>query len=357
MDHPDDENWLLEDDEASPGAAPAAAARPWRVLVVDDDADVHAVTRLALRNVSFKGRALELLSASSAAEGFRLLQGSADIALVLLDVVMESDDAGLVLVRRIREELHNHTVRVVLRTGQPGQAPEQRLIVDYDISDYKAKTELTTERLFTAVISALRAYETLTLLERSRAALGSILDSAASLYQAGALRQFASGVLGQVGAVLDVGAAGMLCVMRGAAPAVLVATGVLRRTGCARAAAAGPSAAPGLRARAARAGQPARAGRQRADDPHPPAAAAVHRAGPAAAAGAGPARAARTVLRAHRRRLRQPGPGRPAAQRCAGARRRASQPAGAGRAAGRAQELTRLAAAGKPAAPGLARPI
>jgi response regulator RpfG family c-di-GMP phosphodiesterase len=225
MDHPDDDDWLLEDDDA--GAASAATARPWRVLVVDDDADVHAVTRLALRHVSFKGRGLELFSACSAADGFRLLQGTPDIALVLLDVVMESEEAGLVLARRIREELHNHTVRVVLRTGQPGQAPEQRVIVDYDIDDYKAKTELTTQRLFTTVISALRSYETLTMLERSRAALGKMLDGATNLYQAGSLREFASGVLAQVSAVFDVGADGMLCVMAsgGAGPAVLAATG------------------------------------------------------------------------------------------------------------------------------------
>jgi response regulator RpfG family c-di-GMP phosphodiesterase len=228
MDDPDEDDWLLDDDdETAPGTAAAAMQRPWRVLVVDDDADVHAVTRLALRNVSFKGRELELFSADSAADGFRLLRDTPDIALVLLDVVMETDDAGLVLARRIREELDNHTVRVVLRTGQPGQAPEQRVIIDYDINDYKAKTELTTQRLFTAVISALRAYETLTMLERSRAALGKILDGATNLYQAGSLREFASGVLGQVSAVLDIGADGMLCVMAAddGEPAVLAATG------------------------------------------------------------------------------------------------------------------------------------
>jgi CheY-like chemotaxis protein len=226
MESLDDDDWLIEDDDGAPVAA-AAAQRPWRVLVVDDDADVHAVTRLALRNVSFKGRELELLSAYSAAEGFLLLQDTPEVALVLLDVVMESEDAGLVLARRLREELHNHAVRVVLRTGQPGQEPEQRVIIDYDIHDYKAKTELTTQRLFTAVVSALRAYETLTMLERSRAALGTILDGVPNLYQAGALRQFASGVLSQAGAVLDAGSDGMLCVMAGAGAelAVLAATG------------------------------------------------------------------------------------------------------------------------------------
>jgi CheY-like chemotaxis protein len=233
MDNPDDDDWLIDDDDddaAPPQRQGAAHQRPWRVLVVDDDADVHAVTRLALRNVSFKDRELELYSAYSAAEGLALLREHADIALVLLDVVMETEDAGLVMARRIREELGNRTVRVVLRTGQPGQAPEQRVIVDYDINDYKAKTELTTQRLFTAVISALRAYETLDMLERSRAGLGKILAGAANLHQAGSLREFASGVLGQVGAMTGVGADGMLCVMesehsQGGELTVLAATG------------------------------------------------------------------------------------------------------------------------------------
>ena len=142
-----DDNWLLdEDDDVSPPARSLSPdQRLWRVLIVDDDVDVHAVTRLALRNVSFKGRELELLSAYSGEQAFGILREQSDIALVLLDVVMETDDAGLILARRIREELHNTIVRVVLRTGPPGQAPEQRVIIEYDINDYKAKTELTTQ--------------------------------------------------------------------------------------------------------------------------------------------------------------------------------------------------------------------
>src|SRR4051812_26716610 len=226
---PADENWLIEEDEETLPAAGLGAPdqRLWRVLIVDDDVDVHAVTRLALRNVSFKGRELELFSAYSGVEGYQILRDTPDIALVLLDVVMETDDAGLILARRIREELGNQIVRVVLRTGQPGQAPEQRVIIEYDINDYKAKTELTTQKLFTTVISALRAYESLMMLERSRIGLGKILAGATNLYQIHSLREFASGVLNQVSAILDVGADGVLCVMSATdgAPTVVAATG------------------------------------------------------------------------------------------------------------------------------------
>ncbi len=224
-----DDNWLIDEDDevTTPANQGGIDQRLWRVLIVDDDVDVHAVTRLALRNVSFKGRELELFSAYSGQEGYQILRDTPDIALVLLDVVMETDDAGLILARRIREELGNHIVRVVLRTGQPGQAPEQRVIIEYDINDYKAKTELTTQKLFTTVISALRAYESLMMLERSRIGLGKILAGATNLYHVHSLREFASGVLNQVSAILDVGADGVLCVMQAGdgVPTVVAATG------------------------------------------------------------------------------------------------------------------------------------
>jgi response regulator RpfG family c-di-GMP phosphodiesterase len=228
-----DDDWLLDDESSVPVADLLPNdQRVWRVLIVDDDVDVHAVTRLALRNVTFKGRELELFSAHSGQEGFEMLRDISDIALVLLDVVMETDDAGLLLAKRIRGELANEIVRVVLRTGQPGQAPEQRVIIEYDINDYKAKTELTTQKLFTTVIASLRAYETLLMLERSRAGLGKILEGATNLYKIHSLREFASGVLNQVSAVLDVGADGVLCVLHNDPDNVTLASKVVAATGC-----------------------------------------------------------------------------------------------------------------------------
>jgi signal transduction histidine kinase len=149
---------LLEDE---PGASPAADVLAWKVAVIDDDLAVHDGTRFALQTYRLKGRGLELVSAFSAAEGRELLIQHPDTAVILLDVVMETDEAGLDLVRVIREELANEAVRIILRTGQPGQAPEQRIVIDYDINDYKAKTELTAEKLFTCLTAALRGYEQL----------------------------------------------------------------------------------------------------------------------------------------------------------------------------------------------------
>lgn len=101
------------------------AGEPWKILLVDDEPDVHKVTEIVLRNFKFEGRPLEILNAYSGSEARTILQNHQDIAVALVDVVMESDDAGLNLVDHIRNETDNHRVRLVLRTGQPGQAPEE----------------------------------------------------------------------------------------------------------------------------------------------------------------------------------------------------------------------------------------
>jgi len=137
---------------------PAAPVNPWRVLVVDDEDDVHVMTRFVLEDYTYQTRKLEVISAYSAQEAKILLAKHHDIAVILLDVVMEGDDAGLQLVKYIRNHLQNHLVRIVLRTGQPGYAPEKWVVSQYDINDYKNKTELTDQKLFTVMTASLRSY-------------------------------------------------------------------------------------------------------------------------------------------------------------------------------------------------------
>ncbi|MDA8231981.1 MAG: hybrid sensor histidine kinase/response regulator [Magnetospirillum sp.] len=139
-------------------ATPGMPAAPWRVLVADDDEQVHQMTRLLLRDFSFEGRPFEPVSARSAAEAADVLRTHPDIPVALIDVVMESPDAGLRLVRRIRDELGNGRLRIILRTGQPGEAPERDVVLGYDVNDYKNKTELTAQKLFTALVGAVRAW-------------------------------------------------------------------------------------------------------------------------------------------------------------------------------------------------------
>jgi signal transduction histidine kinase/CheY-like chemotaxis protein len=193
-----------------PGERPAEEGRRWKIALIDDEPAIHDGTRFALNDYRLNGQGLEILSAYSAAEGRALLRDHPDVAVVLLDVIMETDTSGLELVEYIRRELKNETVRIILRTGQPGQAPERRVIVDYDINDYKAKTELTADKLFTALTAALRSYQQLQRMIETRRGLEIILDAASTLFDFKSMQRLAEGVLTQIGSLLNVECAGIL---------------------------------------------------------------------------------------------------------------------------------------------------
>jgi len=190
---------------------------PWKVLIVDDEEDIHVVTKMALKRFVLDDKKLTFLHAYSAKEGKEVLEQETDIALVFLDVVMETDDAGLELARWMRQELKNKFSRIVLRTGQPGQAPEEQVIVDYDINDYKEKTELNRTKLFTTVFAALRAYRDIIKVEEARKyqeiyrnGLERVIDATSNVLEKRTLKQFFTGLLQQVMSLLQIDQTTML---------------------------------------------------------------------------------------------------------------------------------------------------
>ena len=202
----DDIVQLIDD----PRERPPEQGPRWKIAVIDDEPAVHDGTRFALSDYRLNGQGLEILSAYSAAEGRELMRRNTDVAVVLLDVIMETDTAGLSLVEFIRKDLKNETVRIILRTGQPGQAPERRVIVDYDINDYKAKTELTADKLFTSLTAALRSYLQLQRMVETRRGLEIIIEAASTLFDFKSMQRLAEGVLTQIGSLLNVDCAGIL---------------------------------------------------------------------------------------------------------------------------------------------------
>jgi response regulator RpfG family c-di-GMP phosphodiesterase len=181
-------------------AIAAAPALTWKLLVVDDEPDIHKLTQLSLKDFRFAGRSLEILSASSGYAARDVFRENPDIAVALIDVVMETDDAGLRLVEHVRNELKNEMVRIIIRTGQPGVAPERFVIDHYDIDDYKDKTELTATRLYTTVRTAIKSYRDLKTIDLNRIGLSHVLAAAPDIYRlAGtSLSQFFEGVLTQI---------------------------------------------------------------------------------------------------------------------------------------------------------------
>jgi two-component system cell cycle response regulator len=151
---------------AKKGSPSQASGENWRVLVVDDEFDVHDMTKVLLRGQNFEGHGFEVVSAYSAAQAREILRNDPEIPVILLDVVMETPDAGLKLVRSIREEMGNHHIRILLRTGQPGEAPERKVVAEFDINDYRNKSELTSGRLFTSLAGALRSWIDIRQIER-----------------------------------------------------------------------------------------------------------------------------------------------------------------------------------------------
>lgn len=206
----DDETIDFLTDEAPP-AESSGNDEVWKLLIVDDDEEVHEATLFALQGTRLCGRRLQLIRASSAAEAAAIMECETEIAVLLLDVVMESPDAGLQLVKHIRQDLQRTEVRIVLRTGQPGQAPELEVIRDYDINDYKTKAELTHTRLITTLIAAIRSYEQLQALSDNQRGLEMVVSGATELMQAGTLAAFAKQALVQITALLRLPGDGLVC--------------------------------------------------------------------------------------------------------------------------------------------------
>ncbi|TVP88769.1 MAG: DUF3369 domain-containing protein, partial [Pseudomonadaceae bacterium] len=210
----DDLVTFIDEHDSLEATSPAAFDQPcWHVLIVDDDPSVHSATRLAIENISFEGRKLNFISVYSAAEAHEVLAKQGEqIAVILLDVVMESDDAGLQLVSTIRETLRLKLVRIILRTGQPGYAPEVSTIQRLDINDYKAKSELTRSGLFTTLAVAIRSYSQLHQMERSRRGLEKIVQASCDLSRIRGLNAFAEGAVLQICSLLGVSEEGLVCV-------------------------------------------------------------------------------------------------------------------------------------------------
>lgn len=178
--------------------------KPLTVLVVDDEPGLHDVTRLVLKRMTFEGRPVEIISTYSATEARQYLDKNRDVAVALVDVVMESDQAGLELVKDMRGKYGMELTRIILRTGNPGLAPEREVIQHFEIDDYRDKTELTSNRLYTSVYTALRAHQTLVTLEQTAEGLEHIIKSAGAVFEHENFVEFLDGVVEQLTSIAGV---------------------------------------------------------------------------------------------------------------------------------------------------------
>lgn len=204
------QDFLFSQDNEQQDAIPNAEqlptsvlAPPWWVLIVDDDESIHQITALVLRGFQFEARPVQLLHAYSAKQAEQILtRGEPEIALAVIDVVMESTHAGLDLIKTIRQTLQMPQIRLILRTGQPGEVPEEHVIRDYDINDYKNKTEVTAIKLKTMLYTALRSYRDLCIIDNNKRGLEKVIASTVQFLECESLTEFASNILSQAANLL-----------------------------------------------------------------------------------------------------------------------------------------------------------
>jgi serine phosphatase RsbU (regulator of sigma subunit)/CheY-like chemotaxis protein len=183
-------------------AAKPPVAQPWYVLIVDDDEAVHSATRAVLGRLRFLGRPVEILSAYSRRGAAAILWARDDIALVLLDVAMEEEDSGFGLMREIRDEMRNLSLRIIQRTDAAEAAADPRLMFEYDINDQHRKTDLTAPRLVVTTIAALRDYSDMVARQPGRLGLEHIADEPPSVPKGLTLNGFALTLLQQAAEML-----------------------------------------------------------------------------------------------------------------------------------------------------------
>jgi len=176
----------------------------WRILVIDDDESVHQVTKLVLADAEIEHRKLDIVSAFSSQQAKDIMLNDNSFCMAFVDVVMETDHAGLELVEWIRKEHKNQAIRLVLRTGQAGSAPEAKVIKEFDINDYKEKTDFTANKMITTVYASIRAYRDIMTIQRSLDAFKKLIEATHDLLKINQLKNFGSAALNHLLALMNV---------------------------------------------------------------------------------------------------------------------------------------------------------
>jgi len=200
-------NFLFKDEseeEQSSSEPSQNKAKVWRILVIDDDESVHQVTRLVLSDANIENRTLDIVSAYSSKQAQEILAKDDSFCMAFVDVVMETDHAGLELVEWIRNDLKNQAIRLVLRTGQAGTAPEAKVIKEFDINDYKEKTDFTAGKMTTTVYASIRAYRDIMTIQRSLDAFKKLITATHDLLKINQFKKFGSAALEHLLTLMEV---------------------------------------------------------------------------------------------------------------------------------------------------------
>jgi CheY-like chemotaxis protein len=82
-----------------------------KVLIVDDDEDFIAISRFSLESQGY-----QVLAATSAKEGWRVIKKEYP-QLIILDLMMENMDAGMVLSQKIKKNPRFSSIPILMLTS------------------------------------------------------------------------------------------------------------------------------------------------------------------------------------------------------------------------------------------------
>lgn len=202
----------LSSNDSPPQITPKARARNYcKVLTVEDDQDYQEALLNGLSSLNYDDKKVEFLTASTALEAATVIAENPDISVIFLDVVMETDNAGLRLIRTIREDIGNDLVRIVLLTGQAGMTSVEDLISQYDIDDYWCKSDLTQVHLQTIVLSNLRTWEHLSDMKEARHSMQLLLAASQRISSKSDIEDYTRSILEEISQLLKVKKGGIVC--------------------------------------------------------------------------------------------------------------------------------------------------
>jgi hypothetical protein len=92
-----------------------------------------------------------------------------------------------------------------------GRRRNRTSFCEYDINDYKDKTELTAQKLFTVVYASLRSYRDIIALEKNKQGLEEVIAASATFFKLKSMSHFSQGVLEQLASLLHFDQDAVLC--------------------------------------------------------------------------------------------------------------------------------------------------
>lgn len=162
----------------------------WKVLIVDENDFTHVDIKENINNLKFENKYINFYDAYTVGEAISILREENDMALVLINVDIETKDYGLKLVKHIRETLNLIDIRILLMIEDKDDSFKEDTILDYDINGCGEKSSFIYKKVKTEIVSALRCYRDIKKIKDNRDAMKKVVSSITDLHRIRSIEEF-----------------------------------------------------------------------------------------------------------------------------------------------------------------------